>query len=218
MEELAGVLIAAISIILGWLIARTQNRLDASTAVAEWRRDIRTWADEAIDVLTEASYAIADGQNGETAEETARKKTFFRVRLSALVDRGRFFLPNEREGDYGIEKAAAYRGLRHAALDPLVAAERILEGGIDVKPFPDRSTAVVGVKREFVSSVQSILDPRSLNKEIAGLLEIARAARKADPTLGGLLPNASKPPTGAAGVIFTAGRRYQLSQNVQKPR
>lgn len=205
MDELAGAVIAGLGIILGWLIARAQNRLTASAAVAEWRRDIRTWANEAIDVLTEAIYA-------SKADEEEEKITLCRARLSALIDRGRFFLPNEREGDYGVDKAPAYRGLRHAALDPLVAAEHILSGAITIEPFPDRSTAVVGVKREFVSAVQSILDPRGLNKEVAGLLEIARAARKADPTLGGLLPDASKPPTGATGVIFTAGRRYQLSQ------
>lgn len=209
MDELAGAVIAGFGIILGWLIARAQNRLTASAAVSEWRRDIRTWANEAIDVLTEAVYA---SKADEEEENGAEKIILCRARLSALVDRGRFFLPNEREGDYGVDKAPAYRGLRHSALDPLVAAEQILSGASTIEPFPDRSTAVVGVKREFVSAVQSILDPRGLNKEVAGLLEIARVARKADPTLGGLLPDASKPPTGATGVILTAGRRYQLSQ------
>lgn len=73
--SLAEVLIAGLAAILGWLIAhRTyeasldQYRLSASTAAADWIRDLRSWASEAIDVLAEAAYHSARGETGPAAD------------------------------------------------------------------------------------------------------------------------------------------------------
>lgn len=134
-----------------------------------------------------------------------------RHRLSALIDRGRLLLPNEREGEYGGHKAGAYRGLRHPALDVLVAAEGVVSGSMPLEAFPDRKAALIGLRREFVSIVQAIIDPQSHNKEVAKLLRLANEARAQDPTLGGLLPDATKVPTGAAGVLKTSSERYKAA-------
>lgn len=100
------------------MASRTQIHASRQTAT-EWLRDLRQWADEAIEVLSTAIYQSTTN-SGDTAEIQAR--------LSALIDRGRFFLPNQRTSEYGLEKEYAYRGFRHSALDALAAAECVLRG------------------------------------------------------------------------------------------
>jgi hypothetical protein len=221
--SLAQLLGAGLGAVLGWLVAfasyrasLAQYRLSASSAAADWLRDLRTWASEAIDVLAKAAYESPKGDSDPKSQHTATLNAC-RFQLSALIDKGRLFLPNEQETVLGSHKPRAYRGLRHPALDALVAAERILGGDADLGSFPDRKTALIGLRREFVSTVQSILDPQSYNREIARLLRLAGQSRQRDPTVGGLLPPSDSVPTGAAGLIAVASRRYEEDTRSGKP-
>jgi hypothetical protein len=65
------------------------------------------------------------------------------------------------------------------------------------------------VRREFVSIVQAILGPRSINKKVAAILRQAHEDRRKDPTLGGLLPHPDSVPLGAEGLLYVAARRYE---------
>ena len=79
--------------------AAQQNRHTAAAVTADWLNELRSWASEAIDVLAEASYTCRRGDSTPTDEE----RTIIhrcRYQLSALVDRGRFLLPNERETEF----------------------------------------------------------------------------------------------------------------------
>src|SRR5206468_2657238 len=111
----------------------------------------------------ESSMTLKDGMSQEVRNH--------RARLSSLIDRGRFLLPNERGDQHGGHKPLAYRGFRHPVLDGLVAAEQIVAGTMELYAFPNSAAALNGVRREFVSLVQSILNPRQINKTIADLLE-----------------------------------------------
>lgn len=188
--------------------ATRQNRLSATGIATDWLRDLRAWASEAVDVLSEATYCCPKDV-GNASKDDSALVVRCRFRISALIDRGRFLLPNEREGEYGADKPGAFQGFRHPALDALVAAERVLDGSISLYSFPDGKKALVGIRREFVSTVQSILDPRSMNKAVARILQQAHEDRKKDPTLGGLLPDPSRVPQGDEGLLYTASRRYE---------
>lgn len=207
---LVAIVFSAVFSVVAYRAAVHQNRLAASSVAADWLRDLRAWASEAVDVVAEGTYTCRSGDPKASEEETACLLRC-RHRLSALIDRGRFLLPNEREDEYGGHKARAYRGLRHPALDALVAAERVLGNDIPLRAFPDRKSALIGLRREFVSAVQSIIDPQSYNKEVAKILRMASEARVKDPTVGGLLPDASKIPTGAEGMMETASKRYEVA-------
>jgi hypothetical protein len=180
--------------------------LNAQTFASDWLRDLRSWASDAIDVLSDACYTCGRGDPAPSAEEKAMTQRC-RARLSALIDRGRFFLPNEREQDLGDQKPEAYRGLRLPALDALVAAERVLGGDADVREFGDRKTALIAMRREFVSIVQAILEPRSTAKLVAQVLRQTDFERADDPTLGGLLPDPDSTPLGADALLHSAARR-----------
>lgn len=99
-----------------------------------------------------------------------------RYRLSALIDRGRFFLPNRMHEDYGIHKPEAYRGIRHPALDYLVGAYRIIDETATVEEFgfDSRKKALIELKRQFVSAIQVVIDPRHHTQEISRLVEASR--------------------------------------------
>lgn len=206
---LAGI-ITGLAALAAYYTATHQNRLSATGIATDWLRDLRAWASEAVDVLSEATYCCPKDLEIASKEDSALLVRC-RFRISALIDRGRFLLPNEREGMYGTHKAGAFQGFRHPALDALVAAERVLDGSISLYAFPDAKKALVGIRREFVSMVQAMLDPRSMNKAVATLLQQAHEDRKQDPTLGGLLPDPARVPAGDEGLLYTASRRYEKS-------
>lgn len=208
--ELVNLTMSAVAVVVSLVAYRAavhQNRLSASSVAADWLRDLREWASEAVGVLAEASACVEDAAEGAGAR--GAEALACRARLSALIDRGRFFLPNQRDDEYGGHKPRAYRGLRHQALDALVAAEQILGRTIPLGPFPSQQAALVGVRREFVSVIQAIIDPQSFNHDIARILRLASDKRANDPTMGGLLPDATVVPSGARGIMEIAGKRYQ---------
>jgi hypothetical protein len=143
--------------------------------VAEWMRDLRDWASEAIEVLSEAVYA-SDGTQ-EPVPSDARR---YIPPLSALIDQGRFFLPNQYTEQYGTHKLPAFRGYRHAALDPLVSAFIVLEGKFkdeELQNYVARNRRAVlrELQMEFVSHIQQILDPEGHNQKIAGIIRDSQA-------------------------------------------
>lgn len=196
--------------------AREQNRLNAATVAADWLRDLRAWASEATDILTLAAYSCdidspEDDQSLQALAECQHK-------LSAQIDKGRFLLPNERPDEYGGHKPLAYRGYRHPALDALVAAVRVIGNRVELCSFPNRRTAIVGIRREFVSDIQAIMDPRSTNRTVARILRHAHENRDKDPTFGGLLPHPEKIPQGATRLLHVASERYAAESKIGRMR
>lgn len=179
--SIAEALIAALSLAVAWYLgmrversSADQYRLSASAFASDWFRDLRGWASEAIDVLSEAAYAAPGRRDTDPMGQDSRHGC--RHRLSALIDRGRFFIPNYTPDKVGLHKPPAFRGIRHPALDYLVAAEQVLS---DAEPeyidrFGSARGALIAIKREFVSEIQEILDPRSQNRAIADLIKHSR--------------------------------------------
>ena len=196
----ANVIITGLIGVLGWFVgsrnARTvehQYQLDATTFAADWIRDLRSWATQCIDILSEAVYCMPATEDDPSNSDQCLT---CRYKLSALIDSGRLLLPNTQHEEHGVAKPAAYRGRRHIALDCLVAAERVIGGNLDPKDFGlvSSKAALVDIKREFVSVIQEILDPREQNRIVANLLEIAKGHRpKSESGLGRLLATLRPP-------------------------
>jgi hypothetical protein len=172
------VVVSIFGLALSGFIAWRQRELTEELAwrqevgVAQWRRDLRDWASEAIDILSEAMYACDDMPDATPAH--------FRQYLHQLwahIDRGRFFLPNQRP-EAREDPVIAYRGYRHRALDPLWAAGNVLENRIPASLEDDvddvvryRHQVLEELQREFVSNISAILAPESHNQEIASLIQ-----------------------------------------------
>jgi hypothetical protein len=89
--------VSVIVAIAALVIARRQE-----VGVAEWNRDLRAWASEVINVLSEVVYA-SDDMSDAAPSDMHRYKS----RLSALADRGRFFpqmtpILNRRRAEMGV--------------------------------------------------------------------------------------------------------------------
>ena len=143
--EVASVIVAAISALLGWSFgrrseqaAKQQYELDAISFAGSWYSDLRSWASEAILLLSEAAERCESSDPTNCQKDEALMCC--RYRLSALIDRGRFFLPNRMHENYGIHKPEAYRGVRHPALDYLVGAYQIIaDEAVAVEEFGFKS-------------------------------------------------------------------------------
>jgi len=212
----ADLVVAVLGAALGWLAAARSYRLDAASAAADWLRGLRSWASESIDVLADAAYRSPKGDAEQTSEQRDALKQS-RTRLSALTDRGRLFLPST-EDNTGAEKPPAYRGYRHAALDALVAAEKVLGGELELYDFPDRKSALIGLRREFVSILQAMLDPRSTNRQVLRWLRQSvqerSDARRVDGR--GLLSDADTTPPGEKRLMRLASARFVLEDGLRK--
>ena len=183
-------------------LGKAQYRVAALGQASSWLGDFRGWASAAVDVLSRAEYGMAQfttaGDRGNSNDCACE--------LSALIDRGRFFLPNIPQEDVGSGKPSAYQGYRHPILDPLVAAERVLTAKADPASHGSAKDAILNMRREFVSSVQRVLGPEHHNKAIAEVIRELSSGRAADRSLGGLLPADGALPRGAHALL--AENRY----------
>ncbi|WOD30057.1 hypothetical protein RYH70_08260 [Alloalcanivorax xenomutans] len=181
--NILGVVIALAACLMSYRLGRRSE-----FAVAEWMREVRSWAEKAIGELSHATYAVMD------EECTAQDRHSFARNISALVEVGRFYFPNQSV-DYGRNKPLAYQGLRHAALDPLVAAVRVLNKGTDSEV--DVSRVLYELRREFVSLVFNVLGPAHHNRMIGRMIRESHLSRRNDSTVGGLVPSDDSVPPGA---------------------
>lgn len=158
-------------------VSERQLALEARVFVTGWYNDFRAWASEAIDVMSEAIYCC--GAEDSHSQDCSVDLRVCRHRLSALIDRGKFFLPNDEHESYGLHKSYAYRGFRQPALDYLVGSEQIISGNMDVSEvgIESRSAALVEMKRRFVSVTQMVLEPR---KHLSQLESLLKESRKED--------------------------------------
>jgi predicted DNA-binding ribbon-helix-helix protein len=79
----------------------------------------------------------------------------------------------------------------HRKLREVAEREGISINQLITVEFGGRASAIVHMRREFVSRVFTVLSPQTHNLQIARLIHQSDDARANDPTLGGLLPAAT---------------------------
>lgn len=134
-----------------------QHNLELRAWTDQYFMSVREWANEVCCVVSEAIHTI--GRSDE------QQKLNIQIRLSALIDTGRWYFPNQWTDDYGTHKEPAYRGIRQPVLDCVVEAYHLL-GEADAS-----KEHLVTVQRGFVSHIQKALDPRKREQEIKNILE-----------------------------------------------
>lgn len=138
----------------------------------QYYAQLRSWADQAVDLLSEAAFLAICSPTlmPEAPNDFFTKRGEMMAALSALGDRGRWFLPNNNPEKHGREKPEAYQGFRQEALDCLMEAYKLL-GRFNIKTGAgntDLRQPLVDVKRAFVSEIQKVLEPR----ETRNILEL----------------------------------------------
>src|ERR1700733_4596576 len=110
-------LIAAVAALVSvWNFRREQ--LSQKIVTAKWKKeyfaDLLEWSDESMLILSEAMHLCELDPNRMGGSKFFEQRHSLRVRLSAQIDRGRWFFPNYVVDEHGQEKQGAYRGYRHA--------------------------------------------------------------------------------------------------------
>ena len=174
--QLISVFIAAVSAAISVVFsvrARYDTRLQHQAQLVALKRqyysELQKWADAVVDAITGAIYLCDYIPTASETDEPAAKIRSAKQALSALIDRGRFFLPNEARDKAGQHKPAAYRGFRQPALDHLVSAYTVLDR---TGTLPNRSSfdQLWDLRKHFVSGIQEILDPEEREKELRLLM------------------------------------------------
>jgi hypothetical protein len=133
--------------------------------------ELRAWAGEVVDAISDAIVEIDPSIAGEGLAAAKHKELC--AKLSALIDRGRWFFPNINSDEFGQHKELAFRGYRHEVLDGIVNAYQVLER-VDSKQSAanaDARVALISARKEFVSHIQAVLQPRQLDEEFRRLTQ-----------------------------------------------
>lgn len=121
--------------------------------------DIIRWTEACVHCLAEIESLIAHPPSASVDD----KKQSLLARLSALIDHGRLFFPNDQPDKKGAEKPAAYQGFRQKILTVLVSAYNVLAREESLANDGARATAcaeLTELRRAFVSEAQLAIDPR----------------------------------------------------------
>lgn len=122
----------------------------------------REWALKCCDALVEGVHLVEVPKTRLIEERLLDVQ----IRLSSLIDQGRWLFPNTHEQQYGHAKSPAYRGFRHKVLDPLVQAYNKLEAA---DPSSRSKDDLDRIKRNFVTEVQKILETRERQNQLEKL-------------------------------------------------
>lgn len=116
-------------------------------------REILAWSSEVNEILIHSRLLIKTGGKVSTSQL---------AKLSALIEHGRFYLPNLHKDKYGLHKPMIYRGLRNVILDFLIYSYDIL-----CKNNANHYQKHLEVlQRLFTSHVYSLLKERKNSKQL----------------------------------------------------
>lgn len=159
----AEIVISSLSLLLSISLAGfyLRDRRHAKfTVVNEYTNSLIAWHQQVVDVLLQAKCLNRDRDGIEHRGDL--------VKLSALIEQGRFFFPNISKGDgFGNEKPPAYRGYRNLALDFLVASYNLLHES----PTPEAEYKLGLLQRHFTSIVFELVRPDGRLETIRALTD-----------------------------------------------
>ena len=164
-------IIAVLSFVFNWRIVQRQSRMQAEDLRIAHDTDLIAWFHETVDVLADAQECLREAGKSYSVDEFPAKRSRARIRISAMLDRGRLYFPNQINGEEGLDREEGYQGKRQLALDvlytsyrvvsdwptPIADAEMTEEQKIEKKANLRR---LIDARRIFVSEVFKAVDPR----------------------------------------------------------
>jgi hypothetical protein len=140
-------------------ISKAQQELYAREVRLQYFSELRSWADQAIDILG-ALMGLCHIDPKRSSFNFRETQVRVVNDLSSLIDRGRLFLPNHRREEYGQHKDEAYQGYRHPALDQLVGAfnEGKKISCENVESHMSSYKQIEKRKRLFIGIIQNVIE------------------------------------------------------------
>lgn len=120
------------------------------------------WSNEMIDIICQLEGLCSLNKKLMPSVDFFKIRNDLGCKLSAGIDKGRFYFPNEVDPDVAAHKAPAYQGIRPYILDTLVEVYRY---SLDIEQSTEEEMKnfrkqITIWKRNFVSEVQIQIDPR----------------------------------------------------------
>ncbi len=171
--DLAAAAIAVVALLISIMVSRRQSRVALQDLRLHRDSDIVEWSNRALDHFCSTEMILRQEYHSITSQAEFEKLRLQTMRhVSSCIDQGRLFFPNLDHDNpnwnvdkHGQLKPDAYKGFRHPALDCLVFAYDLLRNDVRyerVHSFETFRNKVTTFKRQFISEVQSELDPRGL--------------------------------------------------------
>jgi len=148
--SLFGILVSLLGIFFAHKSAHKSMKAQKYELSQEYREKILFWHCEIVEVFMRLLDLIDDPDSED------KKKLL--LKLSFLVEKGRFYFPNyydEKEVNWGADKPCAYRGFRDAILDLPVFFYKVCQ----FENSKDYREHLVWVQKWFTSEIYDILKP-----------------------------------------------------------
>lgn len=169
--------VALAAAVAAWIVARQSIRVSRLDNQLAYFSSLRSWADEII-AANETAIHLCDLEPPQTKDPSFFNRRYeLLCKFSGLLDRGRMFFPNLRQGELGGHKESAFQGYRHKILDSVFASyQQVRRMNYESQEGNDeRKQELVKIERTFVSEVQAMLNPQEWSKEY---ILITRSQRK----------------------------------------
>jgi len=126
--------------------------------VSDYCKQLIEWHGDTAEILI--------GLRNATKQGNKELKTDLLTKLSAQIEKGRFYFPNIDKADgFGKDKPIAYQGYRNLTLDFLVYSYNLFIRE-DAGQFLKHAEML---QREFTSIIFSVVRPKEILEEIKGL-------------------------------------------------
>lgn len=179
----ASVIGAYVSFVFARRAANRQKQFQ-EVELANWTHqylsEIRKWADQVVHAMSEAIMLCDLDPNRTENPSLFDRRHAMLGRLSALIDRGRWFFPNEHLETNRVDRRIVFRGYRDPILDPVVHAHDAVK---DLN-FNDQSQnlplrkEMVAIKRDFTAKMQVVLDPNARNADFERFITMTEELRE----------------------------------------
>jgi hypothetical protein len=147
----ASAAVSVLALVLNIVITSRQTRVSVETFKFNNDTQLMNWANRVVVAMAEAYHLTAKTDVHPLA-----------TNLSALIDEGRWYFPNMGKKETDHEKPGAYRGMRQAVLDHIVAAYNAVVAmpRADEQAWQQHMASIHEARRHFVSEIQHAVDPR----------------------------------------------------------
>ncbi len=165
--DVVAAIVAVVAMAVTILSARKAYRLHNLQVRNEYLAHVRAWACEVVAVMSES--VIACELDPEKVDDFFGLRNDLRTRLSALIDRGRWFYENTAQGEIGQWKERAFRGLAPKVISTIKQVHALVESlnYREADKNTKRRQLIVDAKREFTSEIQEHLKPSAMATEWA---------------------------------------------------
>ncbi|SRR5579871_1547230 len=164
--DFASATIAIVALLISFIVSRRQARVALQNLRLQRDNAIIQWSNRALDHFCSAEMILKQEYHSVTPQAEYERVRLGTMRdISSCADQGRLFFPNLPDAMHGRDKPAAFQGYRHPALNCLIWTYELLGDAArrrDVLTFEADRHQVINYRRDFISLVQSELDPRGL--------------------------------------------------------